>query len=91
MNLQDKQLLRSSIYKKALGYDVDEITEEYALEDNDLKLIKRKVNKKHIPPDYLAFKVLCEYFEEKGDDLSSISDKELDDKINELINNLKGV
>ena len=91
MNLQDKQLLRSSIYKKALGYDVDEITEEYALEDNDLKLIKRKVNKKHIPPDYLAFKVLCEYFEEKGDDLSSISDKELDDKINELINHLKGV
>lgn len=91
MNLQEKQQLRSSILKKALGYDVDEICEEYALDDDDLKLIKRKVNKKHIPPDYLAFKVLCEYFEDNNQDLSNLSDKELDAKIDELITLLKGV
>jgi len=91
MNLQDKQMLRTSILKKALGYDVDEVCEEYALEDDNLKLIKRKVNKKHIPPDYLAFKVLCEYFDDAKDDLSSLSDEELDIKIQELITLIKGV
>lgn len=89
MDLQDSKVLRSSIIKKALGYNVDEVTEEFALkDDNNLALVKRKVSTKHIPPDYSAFKVLCEYFGEADDDISSLSDEELNKSIKQLITSL---
>ena len=88
--LLDNDTLRTSLLKKALGYDVEECSEEYQLDDDVLKLVKRKVSVKHIPPDHLAFKTYIEYFDKAEDDISKLSDEELDDKINELIKLLKG-
>lgn len=53
--------------KKALGYDAEEVVEEFSLadkEDTDVKLNKRKVTKKHYPPDLSAIKWMMEYFDD---------------------------
>lgn len=69
--------IKKALCKKALGFSIDEITEEYGADDGDkLKLIKRKVVSKQIPPDISALKILFEY-EEKETDLSKLTDEEL--------------
>lgn len=53
--------------KKALGYDAEEVVEEFALgsgEDSEVKLNKRKITKKHYPPDLSAIKWMMEYMDE---------------------------
>ena len=83
----DESKLHSSLLKKALGYEVDEVTEEYNMEDDALKLTKRRVVKKHIPPDYSAVKVLCEYF--NGTGLEDYTEEELIQEKQKLLNQLK--
>ena len=46
--------IKSAIMKVALGYSLEEVTEEYGVEDGELKLVKRKETKKDIPPDLKA-------------------------------------
>lgn len=53
---QDK--LGKALLKVALGYQVSEVTEEYAEVDGALKLLKRKKTKKDIPPDLKAVQLL---------------------------------
>lgn len=84
----DQTKLHSSLLKKALGYEVDEITEEYNMDEDSLKLIKRKVVKKHIPPDYSAVKVLCEYFNNDMD-LEDMTETELQEEKRRLLEQLK--
>ena len=49
--------VRQVLIKKALGYEAKEIVEEYSLVDNDLKLVKKKVNTKVYPPDLDAIEM----------------------------------
>lgn len=60
--------LKKAILKKALGYDAEEVVEEFALsgsqDDSDVKLNKRKITKKHYPPDLSAIKWMMEYMDE---------------------------
>ncbi len=65
--------MEEALIRKAIGYDVQEITEEYSLEN---ELVKRKVTTKHMPPDMSALKTLIELKSEEGD-LSKMSDEEL--------------
>ena len=45
------------LYKKARGYDVEEINREYVVdEDGNKKLVKEKTTVKHVPPDLSALK-----------------------------------
>ena len=61
--------------KKALGYDFTETVMEYVLDDEGIKLSKKKVTKKNVPPDMTALKMLlCE----EQTDLSNMSDEELE-------------
>ena len=66
--------LKSALIKKALGYDATEVVEEYIADEEGVKLSKKKVTKKNVPPDITAIKLLLE-----GDelDLSKMSDDEL--------------
>lgn len=58
MNDSDFQ---EALQKKALGFDSDEIVEEYATDENgNQHLLKRKITKKHNPPDISALKLLLE-------------------------------
>ena len=84
----DQTKLHSSLLKKALGYEVDEVTEEYAMEKNELKLTKRRIVKKHIPPDYSAVKVLCDYFNDNIN-LEEMTEEQLEKEKQRLLNQLK--
>ena len=82
-NMTDDRV-REAILKVALGYSVEEVTEEYGVEDGELRLVKRRETKKDIPPDLKAGKMLLE---EK--DYSMLSDEELEAEKNRLIAMIK--
>ena len=70
--------LTKTLLKKAMGYSVDEIVEEYVNDENELKLVKKKITKKHIPPDINAAKALLEKNNEMNlEKIKSLSDEEL--------------
>ncbi len=76
--MDNKKSIKKALKKRALGYDSTEVTEEYT-EDGDggVKLIKRKVVKKNVPPDVSAVKLLIE-IEGEDSDLSALTDDELE-------------
>lgn len=76
---------------KAFGYQTKEIIEEYALDDNENeRLIKKKVTQKNIPPDITAVKVLLELEQMQNQtDIDKLTNEELDEKIDEIIKKLK--
>ena len=53
-----EEKISDALLKVALGYQVAEVTEEYAEVDGELKLTKRKKTKKDIPPDLKAVQLL---------------------------------
>lgn len=77
-----------ALLKVALGYQVAEITEEYAEVDGELKLTKRKKTKKDIPPDLKAVQLLLA--NERSGDVSTWTDEELEAERQKLLKELKG-
>ena len=49
-----------ALKKCAVGLETNEVVEEFGVEDGELKLIKRKVTKRDIPPDIKAVKMLID-------------------------------
>ena len=86
--MDDNEKLAKSLLKKAMGYTVNEIVEEYVQEENELKLVKKKITTKHIPPDINAARALLERCFTSDDDLENLSDDELDALEQELIDKL---
>ncbi len=72
--------LKDAVLKVALGFSLEEVTEEYGVEDGELKLVKRKETRKDIPPDLKAAKLLLE---EK--DYAALSDEELEQERQRLL------
>lgn len=67
---------KDALIKKALGYDATEIIEEYvSSEEGEIKLTKKKVTTKNVPPDITALKILMEGTEK---DVASLTDEELE-------------
>ena len=67
--------INSALLKKALGFDAKEIVEEYALDsEGEVKLSKKKVTTKCVPPDVSALKMLLD----RDAPLSEFSDEELE-------------
>lgn len=56
--------------------------EEFAVENGELKLVKKKITKREIPPDIKAVKMLMDGREE-------LSDEELEEEKQKLLNMLK--
>ena len=70
-----KQDLKEVLIKKALGYDVQEVIEEYSSDgDGEVKLSKKKVTTKYVPPDMTALKILLD---ENQKDTAQMTDEEL--------------
>lgn len=65
-----------ALLKVALGCRVEEVTEEYAEVDGELKLTKRRETKKDIPPDLKAVQMLLAA-KEDGTDYAAMSDEQL--------------
>lgn len=74
--------LKKALMKKALGYDAEEIVEEYVGEDEGVKLLKRKVTKKNYPPDVSAIKLLMS---EESVPLEQMTDEQLEQEKNRLL------
>ncbi len=88
MNDEDK--IRKALLKKALGYSADEVVEEYALDEGEEKLVKKKVTKKHFSPDVSAVKILLErYYQTYQEKISLMSDEELEKEEKRLLKLLK--
>ncbi len=81
--MEDKRV-KEAILKVALGYSLEEVTEEYGVEDGELRLVKRRETKKDIPPDLKAVKLLMD---EK--DYALLSDGELEEERQRLLLQLK--
>ena len=70
-----QQDLKDALIKKALGSDVKEIVEEYSSDsDGEVKLSKKKVTTKNVPPDMTALKILLD---ENQKDTTQMTDEEL--------------
>ena len=69
--------LEGALMKVALGFSVEEVTEEFGEVDGQLKLLKRKRTKKQVPPDLKAVQLLLA---EKGVSVSDMSDEELENE-----------
>ena len=77
MENKREEKIGQALLKVALGYQIAEVTEEYAEVDGALKLTKRKKTKKDVPPDLKAVQMLLE---KQGDSVeySGWSDEDLE-------------
>ncbi|MDY2842022.1 MAG: hypothetical protein SOT08_05055 [Candidatus Borkfalkiaceae bacterium] len=81
-NLSDKEV-KAALVKKALGFDATEIVEEYVSdEQGDIRLSKKKVTTKNVPPDVTALKMLLE---DDGTPVSQMTDDELEKEKTRLL------
>ena len=77
--------LKKALLKCAVGFDTSEVVEEYAVDEGELRLVKRKVTRRDVPPDIKAVKMLLD-----GEaDIASMSDEELEERRKKLIEMLK--
>ena len=77
--------LKKALFRCAVGFDTSEVVEEYAVDEGELKLVKRKVTKRDVPPDIKAVKMLLD-----GEaDIAGMSDEELEERRKKLIEMLK--
>ena len=72
---QKEEKIGQALLKVALGYQIAEVTEEYAEVDGELKLTKRKKTKKDVTPDLKAVQLLLS---SDGVDFAQWSDEELE-------------
>ena len=70
--------MKAALVKCATGLLASEVVEEYAVVDGELKLVKKKVTKKQIPPDAKAVMLLLE---ERG----APTDEELEEEKSKLL------
>ena len=82
-----KEALDEALLKVAVGYSVEEVTEEYAEVDGEMKLMKRKETKKDIPPDLKAVQMLLA---DSEIDFSKMSDEALIKERDRLLLELEG-
>ena len=80
----EQEKLHDALLKKAVGYDATETVEEYVLsgEDGEVKLSKKKVTKKKVPPDMTAIKILMA---EDVKNVADMTDQELEEERERLL------
>ncbi|HPD02525.1 MAG TPA: hypothetical protein P5161_06685 [Eubacteriales bacterium] len=84
--MNDKVL--KTLLKKAIGYNADEVSEEFTVnEAGGLELTKRKVTTKYYPPDNAALKTYLELTSEKS--YSDYTDDELEAEKARLLSMLR--
>lgn len=85
-----EEKLQEALLKKALGFESEEVLEEYVPdEEGKPKLSKRKVTKKFNPPDISALKFLLEKSEFSDDAIAHMTDSELEAEMQRLLMILK--
>ena len=87
-----ENIIKSTLLKKAKGFVLEEISEEYSKDEdgNSLKLVKRKVTSKEVAPDVNAIKVLIEMSKLNENTYKNMTDEELIKEKDRLIKLLEG-
>ncbi len=86
----NEEEIKNALLKKALGYESDEIVEEYTTDENGNSILsKRKITKKFNPPDINALRFLLEQSDLSNDEISKMSDKQLLQEKQRLLQLLK--
>lgn len=90
IKISEKEISKA-LYKKALGYETNEIVEEYSFDESGSCILnKRKITKKHISPDLSAAKILLEKYSDKTkDEIKEMSDEEIIKRELEILQKLK--
>ncbi|MBR2371502.1 MAG: hypothetical protein IKA90_01380 [Clostridia bacterium] len=85
------QKLKEALVKKAVGYVAKELVDELAVdkETGEMTVVRRKVTKKQVPPDLSAARLLFELTGEKQFDLTCMSDDDLQNERQKLLDILK--
>lgn len=82
--------IKEALVKKALGFESDEIVEEYSTDENGKPiLVKRKITKKFNPPDLTALKFLFDKSDLSEDEISKMTDEQLLKERDRLLQLLK--
>ena len=81
----DREKIKGALLERALGYDADEVVEEYGFSEGEAVLVKRKVTRKRVPPDIQAAKMLLD----GAPPLTSLSDEQLQKEKERLLLLLK--
>lgn len=82
-----REQIGDALLKVALGCSVEEVTEEYAETDGELRLTKRKKTRRDIPPDLKAVQMLLADGGVEG--VSAMSDEELEEERKRLLSELE--
>ena len=82
--------IKQALLKKALGYESDEVVGEYSTDENGKPVLsKRKITKKFNPPDINALRFLFEQSELSDDEIEKMTDKQLLQEKERLLQLLK--
>lgn len=89
--MDEEEKIKRTLFKKAMGYCTKEEVVEYTRDDQGSEVVaKRKVSKKHIPPDTTALRLLVEHFySQTFKDVEKMSDEELKKEREKIIELLK--
>lgn len=79
-----EQDILGALKKCAVGLETNEVVEEFSVVDDELKLVKKKVTRRDIPPDIKAVKLLMD-----GGSIDGLTDEELEEERKKLIDILK--
>lgn len=82
--MEKSESVKDALKKCAVGLSASEVIEEFAVDNGELKLVKKKVTRREIPPDIKAVKMLLD--SEAGVDMT---DGELAAERENLIKMLK--
>ena len=86
MEEKANRAVEDALKKVAFGFSVEEVTEEYSVEDGEVKLVKRRETRKDVPPDLKAVKMLLDGGEKP---LTDMTDEELEKEKRRLLQLLK--
>ena len=82
--------IKQALFKRAVGYESDEVIEEYTSDENGNPILsKRKITKKFTPPDIAALRFLLEQGQVSDDEISKMTDKQLLQEKERLLQLLK--
>ena len=77
--------IENALKKRAIGYETTEMTEEYSSSDEgEIRMVKRKIVSKNVPPDVSAVKLLFD--NASTDDVTQMTDEELEKEKIRLLN-----
>ena len=69
----DDSSVKQALKRCAVGFETGEVVEEFVMDNGELKLVKKKVTRRDIPPDIKAVKMLLD-----GESITTLSDEELE-------------